>query len=268
MLVERLGPLGQHGVAVPGVGGAGHPRAVAPDVVLAAGRPPVGAHLVGRPLDPQATVPITARLSRRIVALGDVRLGVVRLDPGVDMLHVDRHGRPEVRHLCPQRLHGASQQLAQHGVVEVLLLVPQPAGTGHRPLHVEAEWRGRGHHRAEPQLQYQPRVLHQVPPQVGHVHLLLAELHQQRLDVRRARVRHLAGPAPPRISLRHPAPVQQPEERPISLDNRVGPRPRSVLLGRGGTSTYHLPQSPQHGGGFDTPTLLGRLASVNRSDHV
>ena len=55
---------------------------------------------VGAALDAEAGIRVATRLALRIVPVADVRLGVVLLNPAIDVLHVHRYGRPQPRDLA------------------------------------------------------------------------------------------------------------------------------------------------------------------------
>lgn len=68
VLVERLGPLSEHDIAVAPVGRADQAGAGAPDVLLPRDCSPVRARLIGAPLDAQSEVRVAACPPLRVVA--------------------------------------------------------------------------------------------------------------------------------------------------------------------------------------------------------
>ena len=88
VLIERQGVVGQHDVAVDGIGGGRHARAVAPDEFLFFFGGAIGLHLIGTLFDPQTTIRVVCGLLVFLEAFGDVGAKVVLFDIGIDVLDI------------------------------------------------------------------------------------------------------------------------------------------------------------------------------------
>ncbi len=119
-LIEGLGELSQHHIAVARIGSRHDASAVAPQIFLALLFRAVGLLLVAAPLNTQATVGITGRLTGWIVTIGDIIFEVVLLDPSVDVLDIHGDRLPQVRDLVLQVCHRSDQDRLQMAVVEGL----------------------------------------------------------------------------------------------------------------------------------------------------
>jgi hypothetical protein len=97
VLVERLGKLSQHDIAVVGGDGGGHAGAVAPQILLDLFGRAIGLLLIGAALDTQLAVGVAAGLPRFVRAVFDVLARVVLFDPGVAMLDIEGDRFAQVR---------------------------------------------------------------------------------------------------------------------------------------------------------------------------
>ena len=255
--VEGLGPLGQDHVAAGGVGGGGDPAAVAPDPGGAARGRAVGAGLVVAGLGPQAAVGVAGRLALRVVPRAHVRLGVVLLHPGVDVLDIHRRRLAQGGGDPQQGPNGGAQQRLEDGRVARLVLVAQPAVAGHGARHVEAVGLGAVGDRAEAQLQDQQGMGHEEGSQGGRGGQPRADLHQLCLHVGRRRVRRRAGPGAHRVALGHLGPVQQGEERAVARHDGSASRRAADPAG-----PQRIETGRRNGGhGYHDGGLLGRVGA-------
>jgi hypothetical protein len=122
---------------------------------------------VGRAFDPQFTIAVPARLQVGVVAFFDVGAFVVLFDVGVDVGHIESHHLAQAGDPLAEVAHAGGQQGLQHGLLQQVLLLTQPASTGDSFAHVKAVGQVTIEDRPEAQDQDEERMLEQKTAQLG-----------------------------------------------------------------------------------------------------
>ncbi len=98
--IERQGVVGQHHIAIDGVGGGRHPGAIAPEQFFLLCGGAIGLLLVGTAFDAKPTIGVAGQPLRFVVAILDVDALVILFDPGVEVLDIESHRFAQPRDLC------------------------------------------------------------------------------------------------------------------------------------------------------------------------
>ena len=129
----------------------------------------VGLLLVGAGLDTDLALAVALGLAVLAETVLDVLARVVFAHPGVDVLHVVGDSLAQAGDLFEEGLHGGSEQLFEHTVIERALLLGEPASGGHGALDIKTIGLLDSERRSEGELQDEQRMLDQEATQLGAI---------------------------------------------------------------------------------------------------
>ena len=109
--IEGQGEISQHDIAIDGIGGCCHARAVAPDVFFFFFGGAIGLQLVGTLFDTETAIGVVLGLLVFLEAFGNIGTEVVLFDIGVEVLDIVGHDFAQARNFLLQGLHALLEQV-------------------------------------------------------------------------------------------------------------------------------------------------------------
>ena len=137
-LIERLGELSQHDIAVDGIGASRDAGAIAEEADLFFFGRAISLDLMAALFDAQATIGIAFGDVSDIEAAFDLDLIVVLTYPGKNVLDIKGDRFPQAGDFLLQGLNALHQQALEEGLIEVLQLGTQPVIARHGALDIKA----------------------------------------------------------------------------------------------------------------------------------
>ena len=128
--IEGQGVLGQHHIAIDGIGGCRDPRAIAPEVLFDFLRGAVGLLLIGRALDAHATLRVIYGLALLAIEVTHRLARIVLAYPGIDVLDIEGHYFAQTGNVVLQGMHRGMQERLEQLLIEGTQFLAQPETHG------------------------------------------------------------------------------------------------------------------------------------------
>ena len=111
VLVEGQGVLGQDDIAIASHNGTGDPRAVAPQILFLFFDRAIGLLLIGGAFDAHVAVRVAFGLAVFAIAVFHRDPGIIFLDPGIEVLHVEGHRFAQAGDVLFESQHRGMQEI-------------------------------------------------------------------------------------------------------------------------------------------------------------
>ena len=218
--IEGQGEISQHDIAVDGIGGCRHARAVAPDVFLFFFGGAIGLHLVGTRFDAQPAFGVVLGLLVFLEAFGNIGTKVVLFHVGVDVLDIVGDDFARARNFPLQGLHALCKQVRQQALIQGFEHGVQMTHAGDGVCHVEAVGLRQVDVGAKAQFKHQERMIEQVGTPARSREVVLADPDQRRFEIGARWMGRPTWPTPGRWI--DGAPVKEGEAGTVALHDGIG----------------------------------------------